>query len=319
MAQGEDLEREPRISVVIAVQRAQANLPAILSALERVGASDIEALICHAGDDPVDRTALARPYVRFVEGNADALIPELWSDGILAANGRTIAILTAHCVPQDDWIAQALNLDMDKRAGYGGVITLESDADAVCAAIHLLRYSAVTPPQEARELHEIAADNAVYRREDILACDDLLPEGFWEPSFHARFRAKGDTLAMAPALVVAHLNLYSPGAFMKQRLRHGRNFGRTRGVAAALPKRLAMFVLSPLGFVVFGAKLTGGVMKSPALKRHYWRSLPWLATFLASWSLGEALGYWDSLFAHSGATRETGVAYQDDQRTGSRQ
>jgi hypothetical protein len=204
-------------------------------------------------------------------------------------------MLTAHCVPQDGWLRQALALDMGGHAGYGGVIALDADADPVCAAIHLLRYISVTPPQEAREVHEIAADNAVYRRADILACADLLPDGFWEPSFHARFRAKGDTLAMAPLLVVAHRNRYSPGAFVRQRLRHGRNFGRTRGAAATFPTRAAMFVLSPLGFFVFGAKLTGNILRSPELKPHLGRASLWLILFLASWSLGEALGYWDAL------------------------
>ena len=91
-----------------------------------------------------------------------------------------------------------------------------------------LAYISIAPPQTARQVEEIAADNAVYRRSDILQHQDLLQKGYWEPSFHARFRAAGWSLALEPRLRVVHRNRYNARQFLGQRFAHGREFGHAR-------------------------------------------------------------------------------------------
>ena len=280
----------PRISVVVAVQYAQANLPAILAALGP-GMADgrAEVLICHAADDPVDLPP--QTGLRVVTGAANALIPDLWRDGILAATGDTVATLSAHCVPDDDWFEVACGLDMTGLAGIGGLIVNDQGGDAPGTAIHLLRYHAYATAQTPRLTHEIAADNALYLRAEILACDDLLPGGFWEPAFHARFRRKGLGLELHPALTVRHTNRYTNRQFMRQRRLHGRNFGIGRALAASPARRWLMLLTSPAAFPVFAVKLTRAVMRDPVLRREWWRAAPWLYLFMANWSWGELRGY----------------------------
>jgi hypothetical protein len=253
-------------------------------------------LLCASRNDPIDQRHLEIPSVRLVEGRDDALIPELWRDGIVAAHGDIVAILTAHCIPNKDWMSVALSLDMRRYAAYGGAIALGPNANAVGAAIHLLRYAGVSPPQTVRELDNLAADNAVYHRGDILACDDLLPLGFWEPSYHARFRQAGRRMAMQPNLTCTHKNQYTPFEFMAQRRRHGRVFGRMRAQEQPYAKRIIMLLLSPLSFFIFGAKLTYNIARTPAIRPDFFRAAPWLAVFLASWSWGECRGYADAVF-----------------------
>ncbi len=236
------------------------------------------------------------PSVRRVEGGDNALIPELWRDGIVAAQGDVIAILTAHCIPNNEWVSIVASLDMRRCAAYGGAIVLSSDANAAAAAIHLLRYAGVTPPQTARDLDDLAADNSVYYRSDILACKDLLPLGFWEPSYHARFRQAGRRMAMQPNLICTHKNQYTEIEFMAQRWRHGRVFGRMRAQEQPFAKRVIMLMLSPLSFFIFGAKLTYKIIRMPALRSDLLRALPWLSVFLASWCWGECCGYADAVF-----------------------
>ncbi len=283
------MSRTP-ISVVVAVQHAQANLPAILAALGP-GMADgrAEVLICHAVDDPVDLPP--QTGLRIVSGSRDALIPELWRDGIHAATADTVAVLSAHCVPDDDWLDVACGADMTGLAGIGGRIVNDPGSDRAGTAIHLLRYHAFARAGAARAVHEIAADNALYRRAEILACDDLLPGGFWEPAYHARFRRKGLGLELHPALSVRHVNRYTPGQFMRQRRLHGRNFGLERARSASPSRRWLMLATSPAAFPIFALKLTRAVLRDPALRRDWWRAAPWLYLFMANWSWGEIRGY----------------------------
>jgi hypothetical protein len=290
------LEHKPRISIVIGVQGAHANIGEILAALKAPVEDEVEVLLCAPRNDPIDPCHLNISSVRLVEGGDDALIPELWRDGIVAARGDKIATLTAHCIPNKDWMKVVASLDMSLCAAYGGVIALSSGANAVDAAIHLLRYAGVSPPQTAREMDDLAADNAVYHRDDILACGDLLPLGFWEPSYHARFRRAGRRMAMQPDLICTHKNNYTPAEFMAQRRRHGRVFGRMRGQRQPHIKRVIMLLLSPLSFFIFGAKLTYKITRTPALRSDLLRALLWLAVFLANWSWGECRGYADTIF-----------------------
>ncbi len=285
----------PAISVVVGMQFAQSNLVAILAALAPgLATGQVELLLCHASDDPL--VVPAMPGVRVIAGEKDALIPELWRDGIVAARAPVVGLLSGHCVPSATWLDTALGLDLQKHVGYGGRIVNDPMSDRVGTAIHLLRYSSFAHFDTARTVPEIAADNAVYRRDAILGCADLLPDGFWEPSFHARFRAAGDSLALAPDLVVTHVNRYSPTAFMRQRRRHGVHFGQTRAGGAPTGRRWLMLLTSPAAFPIFAAKITTQVLRDARLKHGFWSAAPWLYLFMANWSLGESGGYAKAVF-----------------------
>ena len=125
-----------------------------------------------------------------------------------------MALSTAHCIPADDWVDKLLAADMSSLPAIGGVIENDNAANARDWAIYFLRYISFTPSQQKRQVAEIAADNALYRRADILQHADLLAIGFWEPSFHARFRKAGLVLELDPAIRVVHKNRYTSVNYM---------------------------------------------------------------------------------------------------------
>lgn len=283
------VDQPPAISVVIAVQESVENLVDIIHRLEPEVSDTTEILICGERSE-LTNAPPERQGLRHVEGRDDAAIPELWRDGILAATGEGVALLTAHCVPSTGWLSRLRELDLSRTAGYGGRIEEPAGSSCSSRAIHRLRYASAASA-ETGEVADIAADNAYYCRADILRCDDLLAEGFWEPAYHARFRERGKRLVHLGDLVVFHVNQYSPGAFMRQRFRHGFNFGHHRAEAVPPPMRWIMVAASPLAFVIHGAKNLRKVAKSPALRRGFFPALPWYLLYLASWSTGEAAGY----------------------------
>lgn len=286
----------PSLSIVIAVQSASENLSEILRRLDCGRHPDVEFLICHA--DARSEALFPAPVsgnVRVLRGPAGSLIPHLWREGILAARHEMVAITTAHCIPDDSWLDCLREADMQGIAGLGGTIENDLDSNSKDWAIFLLRYAAFAPPQVSRRVNEIAADNAVYRRSEILRHSDLLQDGFWEPSFHARFRADGLGLALEPRLRVVHRNRYGGRQFLFQRFAHGRHFGHDRAACLHWSRRVMLVALSPVLPLVFLQKILRTTVSDARLRRRLPGALPWLLLFLCGWGLGEASGYIRSL------------------------
>jgi hypothetical protein len=283
---------EYKLSVIIAVQYAQENLPEILNKLDPAGHQDVEFLFCSTEADPATAKIVAGyENTRVISGCEGSLIPHLWRDGIIAAQAEKVALGTAHCIPAVDWVDRLFTTDMTSLAGIGGIIENDEMSGARDWAVYLLRYISFAPPQEKRQINEIAADNAIYRRSDIMQQSDLLEKGFWEPSFHTRFRQAGMTLELDPSISVMHSNRYSTRQFFVQRLAHGKEFGLARAREIYPVKRWLLIVLSPLLPVLFLKKIVSAVMQHGKYKSKLLKASPWLLLFLFAWGLGEAMGY----------------------------
>ena len=218
-----------RLTIVIAVQHAVQNLPGILAALDPASHADVEFIICATVSEPVEiGQADLHDNLMLLKDAENSLIPVLWKNGIMRATADKVALTTAHCIPSRHWVDRLLEADMTISPALGGIIANDPNSNASSWAIYLLRYISFSPPLAAGETAEIAADNAMYRRADILQHEDLLEDGFWEPSFHHRFRQAGLPLLLDPELEVTHKNRYSTRQFFHQRLAHGKAFGMER-------------------------------------------------------------------------------------------
>lgn len=291
------------LSVVVAVQHAEANLADILDSLTPDRYPHVEFLFLYTEADPglpdaVSSFGNARAHTL----PAGSLIPHMWAKGIRLAKGKSVALTTAHVIPEKSWIDRLLSTDLHVHPGVGGVIANHPASGYKDWAVYFLRYITFSPPATAEIVNEIAADNAVYRRDDLLAYPELLDIGFWEPSFHARFRQNGMHLMLDPGLRVIHRNRYSARQFFVQRFEHGRAFGLARAVQLSLPKRLFLILLSPVLPLVFLRKIISAVVRQGAYTKHLAGAFPWLIYFLSGWGFGEARGYLDSLCRKSAST-----------------
>jgi len=292
------LSPEIKLTIIVAVQHAQDNLADILAALRPAAHPQVEFLFCHTAADPDVPALVGREdHVRVLRGADSSLIPHLWRDGILAARGERVATTTAHCVPAADWVEALLAADLGQPAVLGGTIENDPGSDATGCAIFLQRYSAFAPPQTRHDIRDPAADNALYRRADLLRHRDLLARGFWEPSVHDRLRAEGLRLALDPNLRVVHHNRYSAGQFIRQRFAHGREFGLTRAGARPWPQRLLLVLLAPAVFPLLLSRIVRRAPAVSALRKQLVAAWFWLPLFLLAWVAGEGLGYLASLRA----------------------
>ena len=138
---------------------------------------------------------------------------------------------------------------------------------------------------------EIAADNALYNRAAILRYPDLLAGGFWEPSFHAKFRARGDELEFDPTIIVEHHGLVSGPAFTLQRFAHGHQYGRARSRGKSAWRKFALLAASPLVPLVLWFRIRARIAHDGNYSGKFGKAAPWLVVFILAWSVGEALGY----------------------------
>jgi hypothetical protein len=294
------------LSIVIGVQHAQANILEITRALRPAVHPEVEFIFCHTSADAgVPALVGAEGQVRTILSPGDSLIPHLWRDGIMAARGERICTTTAHCVPTPDWVDALLAADLGQTVAAGGTIENDPHANAIGRAIFLQRYAAFAPPQARREVYDLAADNALYRRSDLQRHSDLLQRGFWEPSFHKRFQAEGLRMAIDPSLRVIHRNRYSARQYMRQRLAHGREFGLTRAMAHNLPGRLLLLLLAPAVFPLMLSRILWRALGKPLLRKQLTTAWLWLPAFVLAWVAGEAWGYRTSLWIRKPALRKS--------------
>src|SRR4051794_14836381 len=97
---------DPKLSIVVAVKDGASNVPALLAALNnRDGGTEV--ILCCAGsaDCSSDVSQFSFP--------AEALVPTLWSEGILRARGNRVALTTAQFIPADYWVERLQSADLD--------------------------------------------------------------------------------------------------------------------------------------------------------------------------------------------------------------
>jgi hypothetical protein len=218
-------------------------------------------------------------------------MPELWEAGIGESTGEIIAVTTAHCIPDKDWVRAILKAHEQPYPGIGGAIEGGEDIRLVDWAIYFCRYTSYMPPFPPGVVVEIPGDNASYKRWALDRCADARRNGFWEPEIHAVLRQDGHQLFMDPSIMVYHQKSFEILGFMRQRFHHGRHFGESRTDHFSPLRRSFYAASAPLIPLIFLSRITRQVFTRRRHSREFLLSLPLLLLFLLSWSAGEWCGY----------------------------
>ncbi len=131
-------------------------------------------------------------------------------------------------------------------AGVGGPIEPGSKLSATDRAVALLRYSGYFPPLPDLTCVDPPGDNALYRREPLMAVRSSWLEGFWEVDVHQALRERGYALTMAGSAVLTYEGGIGLASMVRQRLAHARRYGAGRSKGLGTPARLARVAVSPL-------------------------------------------------------------------------
>lgn len=291
---GIDPQELPELSIIIGAHNARTSVTECLSTLQKQRhAYRTEIIVVdNSTDGTEDIIATQFPDVTLLRTSPEKWIPELWEVGIKASRGSIVALTTAHCVPDDDWIREILSAHRGNTyVGIGGAIENDSSASITDWAVYLCRYAKYMKPFASYVIHDIPADNASYQRWALDLCTDVRTRGFWEPDIHAKLTAEGYQLLMTPRIGIRHIRSFTFTEFMRQRFWHGRQFGSSRTMRLSTADRLSHIFASPLIPFLMLIRIARQVLRR---RRHITQlvlATPLMLLFLTSWATGEVTGY----------------------------
>lgn len=292
----------PDLSVVVAAWLDADGLSQCLEALRKQADETCEIIVAASFPQP-DREASAAG-VQWMDEGPDLLIPQLWSRGISKSTGSVVALTTSHFLPDRTWIEtiRSGHLRLDS-FGIGGPVDPPRGGSSIDWATFFLRYSNYLHLEGEQTVHEIAGDNASYKRSALDAHGEVIRDGFWEPEFHRAAHATGGSLTFTSAMRVTQQRSFPLRVFLGQRFSHGRQFGFDRVAGRGAPIRFARVATAPLVPFVLLGKIVIRVLRSRRDLGPFLAALPVLTLFIVAWSTGEAWGY----LSRSGVAHNTGL------------
>ncbi len=285
-------ERAARsLSIVVGSNGAPRSVEGCLAAL--AGQADgVEVIVCEPVASGADVQA-AFPSVQFLV-RAGALVPELWRDGIDVAEGDDVALTISPMRPAPDWVSR-LRARLADDEVVAGAIDPGDDLRLVDWAEYFCRYARDMRPFARRENAEIPGDNCAYRRALLERTRELYRGGFWEPEVNRALRADGVKLWHDPDVVVYQARSAGFGAFFRQRVHHGRAYGRLRGKRFGTGRNAAGVALAIVVPFVLVARTGGQVFSRRRFRGRFLAALPTLLAYDVAWAAGEGMGHLDML------------------------
>jgi glycosyltransferase involved in cell wall biosynthesis len=281
-----------QISVVLASKNARYSAVECLTALENQTVRPDQVIVVdNSTDGTIDVIKERFSSFTIIRAPGSALIPDLWGVGLDRSRGDVVAVSTTHFVPDHDWIEQISRAHEQPYSAVGGAIENNPSAGLLSWAVYFCRYSGYMPPFGEKVVHDLAADNASYKRCALDRCRTEGRSGFWESFVHAEMRRRGFELLLTPHIVVRQQRCFSFGAFLRQRFQHGVQFGTMRGRHFSPLRRAAFTVGFPLIPILLLWRITVRVVRRRRHVREYLLSFPILVVFVLSSSLGEVRGY----------------------------
>ena len=279
------------LSVVIAVWPDSSGLLQCLESLAS-GQRDSTEVLVVAPDPPSSEILDRFPWIHWLQGSSEMLVPHLWSAGINQSHGQIVALSTSRFVPASDWLEKMREAHRRLASvGIGGAIEPGPEGNMQSWAIYFLRYSAYLNYTREQIVDDIAGENASYKRDSLSSHRAAFANGFWEPEVHRLLRADGDTLSFVPEIRVTQGAPLGIGCFCRQRFRHGRHFGRERVQKSSVLVHFARILTSPLVPIVLLARICARVITSRRYFRQLVFCLPLLVVFTLAWAIGELAGY----------------------------
>jgi hypothetical protein len=279
------------LSIVVASYGAPGSVERCLAALEPQ-VDDAEVLVCEP-EASHDEIRARFPFARFLE-RSGALVPELWRDGIEAATGDVVCLTISPMRPAPDWVQTARRLAAEADAAAGAIepgegLRIRDWAEYFC------RYARDMLPFEPRETPNLPGDNSAYNRAALRETRAVYRDGFWEPEVNRALAESGGRLLHSPRLVVFQGRSTGFRAFLRQRLVHGRVYGRQRGSRCSRGRNLAGVPLAVVVPFLLLARTSREVLARRRLRTRLLLSLPALFAYDVAWAAGEAAGHVDSL------------------------
>lgn len=299
----------PALSVVVAIvsdttgPAGSAHLAPCLAALsEQTAPGSIEIVVPHLPSTTgISVLREQFPAVRFAEvpdlrmstgrSGSREHHDELRARGLAIARGDIVALIEDHGIPTPDWCRRIIESHRQPFAVVGGAIENGIDRPLNWAVYYcdFLRYQ---NPHQAGASAFASDANVSYKRAALESIRPVWQEIFRESSVNDSLRSQGETVALAPEIVLHQhrLGLRLTSA-LKERYVWGRSYAAARIAWAGTGQRVFWAALSPALPALLLLRMTMLAFKKRRTFLHFLKALPLTAILLVSWACGEFMGY----------------------------
>ena len=214
------------------------------------------------------------------------------SAGLAMARGDIIAIVEDRGVPRADWARTlvAIHGEMPHAVIGGGV---DNGRDRTLNwAVYFCDFGRYQLPFAPGPREYVTDVNIGYKRKALDQTRDLWKERYHETTVHWALIRSGETLYLSDRFVVDQMrDDLSLGRLVSERVGWGRLFAYTRAREISGGKRLVLAAMAPVLPLVLFYRLARHQMAKKRTLGKFVAASPVVLLLLATWSLGEMIGY----------------------------
>lgn len=294
------------LSVIIIIVDGRRAVEGCLKALARQeDPPSMEIIVpCDSSVGEVAALAAEFPEVRFIDigtvpthhsiANAAGqheLIDQRRAEGLEAARGDVVALLEDRGYPRPDWARRVERLHRLPHAAVGGAV--ENGVDRPLNwAVYFVDFAPYQLPFEAGPADYVSDVNVSYKAAAVEATRPHWEQGFQETTMHWALSRRGETLWLAPEMVVEQRRRdLGLGTQMGERFHWGRIFARTRVDECGTAMRFVYAALAPLLPAVLFARLLRLQLAKRRTLGTFVKVSPLVLLLLLPKALGEMVGY----------------------------
>ncbi len=216
---------------------------------------------------------------------------ELRARGLALARGNIVALIEDHGIPAPDWCRRITESHRQPFAVVGGAIENGIDRPLNWAVYYcdFLRYQ---NPLQAGASTFASDANVSYKRAALESIRPVWQEIFRESSVNDTLHSQGETVALAPEVVLHQHRLgLRLASALKERFVWGRSYAAARITRAGTGQRVVWAALSPALPVLLLLRMSILAFKKRRTFVPFLKALPLTAILLVSWACGEFMGY----------------------------
>ena len=219
----------PVASIVVPVYQSHETIGASVASILAQSRGDFELIVVDSSPDDRCEQIVRKsfPGVQCLRSLNRLLPHEARNRGAAVASGHVLVFTDPDCVAEPDWLQRLLaHYDAGRRVVGGSI---RSRPGLWNRSVHLTKYPWWDPLSRGGVRPEIPSGNFSVARDVFDAVQGFRGRYFaGDSEICWRIRAAGHDIWFDPAAIVTHLDHAGIGAFSRERLDRGRDFGRTR-------------------------------------------------------------------------------------------
>lgn len=283
-----------QLSVVIAAVNGPDLLNQTIEAIDRLAERPEIELIVVATESISDETIIdlkSRNIIVVKGGSLKDSIPRLRHRGIMASNGKFIAILEDHVEVDKRWASTIFTTLSDPSVSAVGGCVAAGKHGWVNWAVFLADYARYIGPVVEGEHVDLPGNNIAYQRNVLLKHADALSEGKWESWVNDKLVQSGHRLVSTNRMIVRHCKGFRLGEFLNQRWHFGRSYAGMRNPDLGPVKRAIYGLGSSILPLLLTIRATKLIASRDVPKRTLIQSWPLIALVMTVGAAGECAGY----------------------------